>query len=64
MIPWSRKWQPTPVILPGKSHGQRNHGGLQFMGCKELDTTEYTQLTYLVNYKTLSAIVLSKELDC
>ena len=22
-IPWSRKWQPTPVFLPGKSHGQR-----------------------------------------
>ena len=24
MIPWRRKWQPTPVFLPGKSHGQRN----------------------------------------
>ena len=23
-IPWWRKWQPTPVFLPGKSHGQRN----------------------------------------
>ena len=23
-IPWKRKWQPTPVLLPGKSHGQRN----------------------------------------
>ena len=23
-IPWKRKWQPTPVVLPGKSHGQRN----------------------------------------
>ena len=22
-IPWRRKWQPTPVFLPGKSHGQR-----------------------------------------
>ena len=22
-IPWRRTWQPTPVILPGKSHGQR-----------------------------------------
>ena len=21
---WRRKWQPTPVLLPGKSHGQRN----------------------------------------
>ena len=23
-IPWSRKWQPTPVFLPGKSHEQRS----------------------------------------
>ena len=23
-IPWRRKWQPTPVSLPGKSHGQRS----------------------------------------
>ena len=23
-IPWSRKWKPTPVFLPGKSHGQRD----------------------------------------
>ena len=23
-IPWRRKWQPTPVFLPGKSHGQRS----------------------------------------
>ena len=27
-IPWRRKWQPTPVFLPGKSHGQKP-GGLQ-----------------------------------
>ena len=31
-IPCRRKWQPTPVSLPGKSHGQRSPGGLQFMG--------------------------------
>ena len=23
-IPWGRKWQPTPVFLPGESHGQRS----------------------------------------
>ena len=23
-IPWRRKWQPTPVVLPGESHGQRS----------------------------------------
>ena len=27
-IPWRRKWQPTPVFLPGGSHGQRNLGAL------------------------------------
>ena len=26
-ITWRRKWQPTPVFLPGKSHGQRNLAG-------------------------------------
>jgi len=23
-IPWRRAWQPTPIFLPGESHGQRN----------------------------------------
>ena len=31
-ITWSRKWQPTPVFLPGESHGQKEAGGLQSMG--------------------------------
>ena len=39
-IPWSRKWQPTPVFLPGKSHGQRNLMGYSPWGCKKLDMTE------------------------
>ena len=26
-IPWRRKWQPTSVFLPGKSHGQRSLAG-------------------------------------
>ena len=39
-IPWRRKWQPTPVFLPGKSHGQRSLVGYRSWGCKELDTTE------------------------
>ena len=30
-IPWGRKWQPAPVVLPGKFHGQRSLGGLQSM---------------------------------
>ena len=41
-IPWRRKWQPTPVFLPGKSHGQRNLAGYSPWGCKELDMSEHT----------------------
>ena len=39
-IPWRRKWQPTPVFLPGKSHGQRSLAGYSLCGCKESDRTE------------------------
>ena len=37
-IPWRRKWQPTPVLSPGKSHGQRSLVGYSTWGRKELDT--------------------------
>ena len=40
MIPWRRKWQPTPVFLPGKSHGQRSMAGYSLRGHKESDTTQ------------------------
>ena len=39
-FPWSRKWQPTPVFLSGKSHGQRSLPGYSPWSGKELDTTE------------------------
>ena len=39
-IPWRRKWQPTLVFLPGKSHGQRRLGGYSPWGHKESGTTE------------------------
>ena len=38
---WRRKWQPTPVPLPGKSHGERSLVGCSPWGPKELDTTEW-----------------------
>ena len=41
-IPWSRKWQPTPVFLPGESHGQRGMVGYSPWGCKESDMREGT----------------------
>ena len=37
-IPWRRKWQPTPVFLPGKLHGQRSLTGYSH-GFAESDTT-------------------------
>ena len=35
-IPWRRKWQPTPVFLPGKSHGQKSLAGYSPWGCKRV----------------------------
>ena len=35
-IPWRRKWHPTPVFLPGKSHGQRNLAGYSPSGCRRV----------------------------
>ena len=37
---WRRKWQPTPVLLPGKSHGRRSLVGCSPWGLEESDTTE------------------------
>ena len=39
-IPWRKKWQPTPIFLPGKSHGQRSLAGYSAWGGKESDTTK------------------------
>jgi len=36
-IPWRRKWQPTPVLLPGKSHGQRSLVGYSPWGRKRIE---------------------------
>ena len=46
-IPWRRKWQPTPVFLPGESHGWRSLVGYSPRGCKESDTTEWLHFTSL-----------------
>ena len=43
-IPWRRAWQPTPVSLPGESHGQRSLVGYSPWGCKELDMIEATSM--------------------
>ena len=50
-IPWRRKWQPTPVFLPGKSHGQRNLEGCSPWGHKKWDMIE--RLTHTNDLFTL-----------
>ena len=39
---WRRKWQPTPVFLPGESQGRGSLVGCHLWGCTESDTTEAT----------------------
>ena len=43
--PWRRKWQSTPALLPGKSHGWRSLIGYSPWGRKESDTTERLHCT-------------------
>ena len=43
--PGEGKWQPTPLLLPGKSHGQRSLVGYSPWCCEESDTTERLHFT-------------------
>ena len=64
-IPWSRKWQPTPVFLPGKSHGQRSLVGYNPWSHNELDSIqqlnnnnqEIDVILEVINEKSLTKLV-------
>ena len=43
IFPWWRKWQPTPIFLPGESHREKSLAGYGPQGCKESDMTEATE---------------------
>ena len=47
-IPWRRKWQLSPVFLPGESHGQRSLAGYSPRGRKESDKTERLHSHFIV----------------
>ena len=51
-IPWRREWQPTPVFLPGESHGQRSLVGYSPWGQKESDTMEWLTLPLFTSVKS------------
>ena len=54
------KWQPTPIFLPGKAHGQKSLVGYCSCGRKELDTTEHASNCKLFAGKTHSTSQTSK----
>ena len=55
-IPWNRKWQPTPVFLPGKFHGQRSLAGYSLWGHKESDTTKQLSIRVRLRMRFLFEI--------
>ena len=62
-IPWRRRWQSTPVLLPGKSHGQRSLVGYSPWGCKELDTTEQLHFHKYISLRALLSFLLPSGLE-
>ena len=52
-MPWRREWLPTPVFLPGKSHGQRSLVGYSPWGHKESDRIEWLTLHH---HRSLSRV--------
>ena len=50
---WRRKWQPTPVFLPGESQGQGSLVGCHLRGCTESDMTGVTAAAELIYLLTI-----------
>ena len=55
-IPWKRKWQPTPVFLPGKSHGWRSLAGYSPWSYKESNTTNTFTFTLFRDFWNTSLV--------
>ena len=53
---WRRKWQPTPVFLPGESQGRGSLVGCCLWGRTELDTTEATYQQICISKQWLEPI--------
>ena len=51
---WRRQWHPTPVLLPGKSHGWRRLVGYSPWSCKESDTTSLSLSLWITWYVQIS----------
>ena len=53
--PWRRKWQPTPVLLPGKSHEQKSLVGYSPWGRRESDMTVHARCSLWLGHRHLLA---------
>ena len=61
---WRRKWQPTPVFLPGESQGWGNLGGCRLWGHTESDTTEATSSSSSSNLPVIAEKKKKKNSEC
>ena len=64
LITWRRAWQPTPVFLPGESHGQRSLAGYSTYGQKEsnirTDSNVFFLMAVLMRWMKLEPIIQSE----
>ena len=58
-VPWRRKWQSTPVLLPGKAHGQRRLVGYSPWGLKKWDITKRVHFHLITFAMALSPSTVS-----
>ena len=56
-ILWRKKWQPTPVLMPGKFHGWRSLVGCSPWGRKESDTTEQLHFHLIYVNETICMVI-------
>ena len=61
-MPWRRKWQPTPVFLPGKSYGQRSLAGCSPWSHQQSDTAEHAHMHALTGKYTHYLVITCDEL--
>ena len=63
-FPWWRKWQPTPALLSGESHGQRSLVGYRPWDHKESDTTEHSSwvLMPLLNWSAKNSRITEEKI--
>ena len=62
--PCRRKWQPTPVFLPGESHGQRSLAGYSPWGCQELYMTEQLSIHACMKHTFTPFLKFYIDLQC